>query len=125
MPIESNSEPTSQPGDEPLTPLQEAIRARAIATLENADRQPEPSMRRKLWTGVLAVVTVVLLVVAIDFAVRIIQRILALYGQEETTVPAPASADPNQPFYITVDPPAEAPDSKASASSADTGRAAE
>lgn len=93
------------PGDEPLTPYQEAIRARAIATLENEARQPQPTTRRKIYTAVAALVTVLLLGFGIDFGVRIIQRILSLYGQEESA-PAPVPTGPDQPYFITVDPPA-------------------
>jgi hypothetical protein len=125
MSIEPNSDPTSHAGDEPLTPLQQAIRARALATLENDERQPKPTTRRKIITGVLALVVVFLLFLAIDFAVRIIQRVLELYEQEETSVPAPVTPDPNRPFFITVDPPADAPATTAPPPPADSGMAAQ
>lgn len=103
--------------------MQEAIRARALATLENDERQYKPSTRRKIMTGVVAVVTVVLLVLAIDFGVRIIQRILTLWMEEESSVPAPTTSDPDQPFYITVDPPADTPKANA-VSAGESGSAA-
>lgn len=108
MPIEPNPDPASQVPDEPLTPMQEAIRARALATLENDARLPRPSTRRKIITGVVAVVAVVMLVVALDFGVRIMQRILTLWMEEESSVPmTPPRA--GEPFFITVDPPADTP----------------
>jgi hypothetical protein len=124
MSIEPNSDPVAHTDDEPLTPMQQAIRARALTTLENDERMPKPSTRRKVITGVLAVVTVVLLFLAIDFAVRILQRVLALYGQDETSVTAPKPFDPNKPFFITVEPSADAPETNAPTSSANTGTAA-
>ncbi len=104
--------------------MQEAIRARALTTLENDERMPRPTTRRKVITGVLAVLTVFLLFLAIDFAVRIIQHILELYGKQEASVPAPATFDPDKPFYITVDPQADASKAEAQTPPADTGMSA-
>ncbi len=103
MPDEPDSSSVAHTRDAPLTPMQEAIRDRALATLENADRQPTPSRKRKIVTGLLALAVVLSLFAVIDFLVGLFQRVLSVYYQDEATT-APVAADPKQPYYITVDP---------------------
>lgn len=127
MSTEDDSKATSNPNDEaPLTPLQQAIRDRALATLEFAERQPKPSLRRKLTTGLMVVVIVALLLVAIDFGVRIMHRILLLWAVDDSSAPVatPQPLDPKQPFFISVDPPANSASSSAPAETPDSGMAA-
>lgn len=100
---------TDHPADDAPTPLQLAIRARALDTLENARRQPRPTLKRKLMTGMMVLITLVILTVAIDFSVRIMHHILTVWYGEQTApqIKPPPRLDPNQPFYISVDPPSE------------------
>lgn len=115
MSTEDDSKASSHNDEAPLTPVQQAIRDRALATIEFAERQPKPSLRRKLATGLLVVVMVVLFLVAVDFGVRIMHRILLLWEVDESSAPTPVPLDPKQPFFISVDPPANSASSSAPA----------
>ena len=90
-----------------FTPLQQAVRARALWTIENQHNQPRLSTRRKLLFASLSLVTVIGLIILINYGVIIMQRIFALWTQDE----APVITQPKvgEPFYITVDPPISSP----------------
>ncbi len=86
-----------------LSPLQRAIKARALRTIENQENQPRLSVRRKLVFAGLSILTVVGLIILINYGVAIMQRIFELWTEDET--PVVSQPEPGQPFYITVDPP--------------------
>lgn len=110
-PLESN----------PVTPLQRAIQARALATLENAERQPKPTRQRKILVAVLVVITLSALLLLIDFSVRVMHHILLIWYPEPTPtqmqLPKPIKPlGPDEPYYITVDPPPDEAATTASSS---------
>ena len=86
-----------------LSPMQQAIRARALRTIENQANQPRLSSHRKLVFATLSVVTVIGLIILINYGVAIMQRIFELWMQDDPPVIAPLK--PGEPFYITVEPP--------------------
>jgi hypothetical protein len=98
-----------------LSPMQRAIKARAIATIENQGNQPRLSVRRKLAFATLSIMTVVGLIFLINYGVAIMQRIFELWIQDDSPVVAPLK--PGEPFYITVDPPSASAVGSASAQS--------
>jgi len=120
MPIDVNSDPASDksadhaPEEAAPTALQRAIRERALARIQAEQNQPRPSLRRKLTVGLLVLLTVTLLLVGIDFSVRVMHRILALWSPESNAPQPPPSLGPDQPYYITVEPPAESASSASS-----------
>ena len=88
--------------DEAQVALQRAIRARALDTIERAS-QPKMSLQRRLLTGALVLLVLLLLVTLIDFGVRVMHHIMQIWGYEEApmqTVPI----EPDRPFYISVEP---------------------
>jgi hypothetical protein len=87
------------------TALQAAIRARAMATLENAARQYQPTVQRRLVTGAMVLAIMLLLITSIDFGVRILHRMFIIwYGDPDAPLVQPAPFDPSKPMFITVDP---------------------
>lgn len=86
-----------------LSHLQRAIKARALRTIENQENQPRLSVRRKLVFAGLSILTVVGLIVLINYGVAIMQRIFELWMEDDA--PVVTQPEPGQPFYITVDPP--------------------
>jgi hypothetical protein len=108
--------PATDQDTEP-NPLQAAIRARALATLENAERQPRPTLRRKLTMGLFAVLVVVGLSFTFDMVIRVMHHILIVwYGDPAESVQPVPKFDPSKPFYITVDPPLESSSAAANSS---------
>ena len=103
------------PAESKLSPMQQAIRARALRTIENQSNQPRLSGRRKLVFATLSVLTVIGLVLFINYGVAVMQRIFELWMQDDSPVVAPLK--PGEPFYITVDPPSASAVSSASAHS--------
>lgn len=104
-PDTASSDDASPAREAAPTALQRAIRERAMARIQAELDQPRPSWRRRLTVAVLVLLTVVSLVVAIDFAVRAMHRILELWLSEPPVASQPAGLNPDQPFYISVDPP--------------------
>ena len=103
------------PAESKLSPMQQAIKARALRTIENQVNQPRLSGRRKLVFAMLSVVTVIGLIILINYGVAIMQRIFELWMQDDSPVVAPLKS--GEPFYITVDPPSASAASSASAQS--------
>lgn len=92
------------------TALQQAIRARALDTLDNAERLPKPTRQRKLVVAGLVVATVAVLLLLIDFSVRVMHHILMMWYPEAPAQVQPRPVKPlgpNDPYYITVEPPAD------------------
>ncbi|MGD9842324.1 MAG: hypothetical protein AB7F79_10060 [Steroidobacteraceae bacterium] len=87
--------------DAELTPMQRAIRARALLTIENDQNRPKLSPRNKLLLGLLSVLTVMGLILMINWGVAVMQRIFELWRQDDTAVATPKS---NDTFYIKVNP---------------------
>lgn len=82
--------------------MQRAIQARALRTIENEQNQPVSSPRRKLVIATVSVLTVIGLMILINYGVAIMQRIFELWMQDDA--PAVTVPRPDQPFMIRVDP---------------------
>jgi len=97
-----SGEPTPAKSDAELTPMQRAVQARALRTIENEQNQPVSSPRRKLVIATLSVLMVIGLMILINYGVAIMQRIFELWMQDDA--PAVTVPRPDQPFMIKVDP---------------------
>jgi len=98
-----SKETGSIPAESELSPMQQAIKARALRTIENQGNQSRMSVRRKLAFSALSILTVVGLIFLINYSVAIMQRIFKLWVQDDPYVVTPLK--PGEPFYITVEPP--------------------
>lgn len=108
--------------DADATALQHAIRQRSIDTLTADQIRPStPASQRLLIIG-LTLGTMLVFILVINFVVGGIQRIMDVWypGSISGEVESPISVQPlrpGQPYYITVDPPVEAPQSGVGAAS--------
>lgn len=93
--------------------MQRAIRARALQTIEIHQNQPRLSLHRKLMFAALSALTVIGLMILINYGVAIMQHIFELWMKEDAAVPTEFRSD--QPFYITVDPARSSDSSESSA----------
>lgn len=104
------------------TALQHAIRQRSIDTLTADQTRPAtPASQRLLIIG-LTLGAMLVFVLVINFVVGGIQRIMDVWypGSISGEVESPITVQPlrpGQPYYITVDPPVEAPQSGVGAAS--------
>ncbi len=105
--MQTDADPDPLTQSDTQSSFQRAIRARALDTINLQINQPTPTLRRRLMTGAMVLVIVMLLVLTIDFGVRVMHHIMQIWGYEEVPVPPPVF-NPDQPFYITVEPPVEA-----------------
>ena len=110
-----SKETGSLPAESKLSTMQQAIKARALRTIENQANQPRLSGRRKLVFATLSVLMVMGLIILINYSVAIMQHIFELWMQDDSPVVAPLK--PGEAFYITVDPPIASAVSSASAQS--------
>jgi hypothetical protein len=96
----------------PLSAVERAIRARALAEIEQQQAQPPMPASRRLLIMVVVLVAVSGFLFSVNFAVTGIRRIMDIWypgsiskrTDKPVPVPAPGTAGSTQPFYITVDP---------------------
>lgn len=91
----------SSNNDEMSTPLQQAIRQRAIDMAQHAEAQKKQPRSRWLFGAGLMVCMVLLFLFTLDVSVRVMHTIIDILIPDP---PAPAEVDPKQPYFISVDP---------------------
>jgi hypothetical protein len=96
--------------------LQQAIRQRSIDTLNAEQARPPASLARRLLIIGLTGIAILVFVVMINFVVTGMHKIMDVWypgsisGATAQPVPAePPPLGPDQPFYISVDPPLAQP----------------
>ena len=114
--------------DSATTAIQQAIRKRALDTIaEQQSRPPTPLSRRLLIIG-LTLGAVLVFLLLVNFVVTGMRKIMetwypgSISGSVTQPVPArPITLGPDQPFYISVDPPLEATPSGETAATSNAG----
>lgn len=102
-----NSPDPHDPNDPPpheeenATPLQHAIRQRAIDMAQQAEAHTKKPHSRWLFGAGLMVCVVLLFLFTLDVSVRVMHTIIDILIPDQ---PAPAEVDPKQPYFISVDP---------------------
>ncbi|MGC3982835.1 MAG: hypothetical protein QM808_16415 [Steroidobacteraceae bacterium] len=101
--------------------MQRAHRARVLDAIDFQERQPKPTLPRRLLTSAMVLVVLLLFIKAVDIGIRVINRFLLASGQGPADVQPqaqPKEPDLTKPYFVTVDPPAGSA-SSSSASRAD------
>jgi hypothetical protein len=98
-----------------VTAMQEAIRKRAIDTVNAEQARPPASLPQRMLILGLTLSAMLVFVLLINFVVTGMQKIMDVWypgsisGRSANEPMAVPPLGPDQPFYISVDPPADVP----------------